>query len=179
MENKKLSYPIVSIIVAMARDRAIGIDGTLPWHLPDDLAHFKDTTWGHAIIMGRHTFESLPNGPLPGRRNIVVSTTMKHANGVEVYGSIAMAMKACRTDDTIFIIGGEQIYRQTISIADRLYITEIDSTTEHADSWFPAYDGWKLKEKTQRQGYAFCVYERKKDNRQASVGIGDGDVIDI
>ena len=170
---------MICIIAAVAANRAIGYCNRLLFHIREDMTRFRELTLGHTVVMGRHTFESLPNGPLPGRRNIVVSTTMKHANGVEVYGSIAMAMKACRTDDTIFIIGGEQIYRQTISIADRLYITEIDSTTEHADSWFPAYDGWKLKEKTQRQGYAFCVYERKKDNRQASVGIGDGDVIDI
>ena len=151
---------MICIIAAVAANRAIGYRNRLLFHIGEDMTRFRELTLGHTVVMGRHTFESLPNGPLPGRRNIVVSTTMKHANGVEVYGSIAMAMKACRTDDTIFIIGGEQIYRQTISIADRLYITEIDSTTEHADSWFPAYDGWKLKEKTQRQGYAFCVYER-------------------
>ena len=151
---------MICIIAAVAANGAIGYRNRLLFDIREDMTRFRELTWGHTVVMGRHTFESLPNGPLPGRRNIVVSTTMEQALGAEVYGSLAMAMEACRTDDTIFVIGGEQIYRQAISMADRLYITEIEATAEHADSWFPAYGGWKLTDKKQRQGYAFCIYER-------------------
>lgn len=151
---------MICIIAAVAANGAIGYRNRLLFNIREDMTRFRELTWGHTVVMGRHTFESLPNGPLSGRRNIVVSTTMEQAVGAEVYGSLAMAMEACRTDDTVFVIGGEQIYRQAISMADRLYITEIEATAEHADSWFPAYGGWKLTDKKQRQGYAFCIYER-------------------
>lgn len=151
---------MICIIAAVAANGAIGYRNRLLFDIREDMTRFRELTWGHTVVMGRHTFESLPNGPLPGRRNIVVSTTMEQAVGAEVFGALAMAMEACRTDDMVFVIGGEQIYRQAISMADRLYITEIESTAEHADSWFPAYGGWKLTDKKQRQGYAFCIYER-------------------
>ena len=170
MENKKLSYPIVSIIVAMARNRAIGIDGTLPWHLPDDLAHFKDTTWGHAIIMGRHTFESLPHGALPGRRNIVVSTTLSSLPGCEVCASLDEALGICAQDvekgsrEEVFIIGGAALYKAALPLAKRMYMTLVYQEPTNAYTFFPEFDTgqWRETEHEQHKGFAFTLWTVKK-----------------
>ena len=163
----------INIIAAIDNNRAIGYQNKLLFHIDEDMKHFKQLTTGHAIVMGRRTFESLPNGALPHRRNIVVSTTMKKKEeeegcsihkqqGIEVYGSLTEALAACANEEDIYIIGGEKIYQQAITIAHRLYLTIIDASAPHADAWFPSFYGWQLKEETPRKGYWFRVYERVK-----------------
>ena len=133
----------VSIIAAVARNRAIGNDNKLIYWLPDDLKRFKSLTTGHTIIMGRRTFESLPKGALPNRRNIVLSTTVSQLPGCDCYKSLDEALAHCTPDEEIFIIGGAHVYQQSISIANRLYLTEVDDTPQAADCFFPDYsDGW-------------------------------------
>ncbi len=149
---------MVNIIAIVDSDRAIGYQNCLIYNIPEDMRHFKQLTMGHAVIMGRKTFESLPNGALPGRRNIIVSRNIETIDGAEVYESITEALNACRNEE-VFIIGGAEIYRQTINIADRLYLTVVDKRAQAADAWFPPYDGWELKEKKQNAGFAFCMYE--------------------
>jgi len=128
----------IHIIVAMDAQRGIGINNTLPWRLPEDLAHFKRLTTGHPIIMGRKTFESIGR-PLPGRRNIVISRNpaWRH-EGVETVGSIEAAV-ALVGDATAFIIGGAEIYQQSLPLANQLIITEIQKTFA-CDAFFPAFD---------------------------------------
>lgn len=163
----------VNIIAAIDNNRAIGYQNKLLFHIDEDMKHFKQLTMGHSIVMGRRTFESLPNGALPHRRNIVVSTTMKQRelaegysyhkqHGIEVFSSLTEALAACANEEDIYIIGGEKIYQQAIAIAHRLYLTIIDASAPHADAWFPPFDGWHLKEESPRQGYFFRVYERVK-----------------
>lgn len=169
MENKKLTHTIVSIIVAMARNRAIGRDGTLPWHLPEDLAHFKSITWGHTIIMGRHTFESLPHGALSGRRNIVVSTTIDTIPGCEVCASLEEALKLTAqnensgTADEVFVIGGAALYQTALPLACRMYITFVDQEPKDADTFFPDFDTskWQETEREQHDGFAFTLWTLK------------------
>ena len=119
--------PCVSLIVAMARNRVIGINNTLPWYLPADLKHFKTLTMGHHIVMGRKTYESIGK-PLPGRTSVVVTRNVDYSMpGVIVQHSLAAAITACGNDDEIFVIGGAEIFRQAMDIADRIYLTEIDA----------------------------------------------------
>lgn len=170
MENKEHSRPIVSIIVAMARNRAIGRNGTLPWHLPEDLAHFKSVTWGHTIIMGRHTFESLPHGALPGRRNIVVSSTLDSLPNCEVCHSLDEALGICSQDyenintEEVFIIGGAKLYRAALPLANRMYITLVDQNPKDADTFFPEFNTnqWHESELRQHDGFAFTLWNLKK-----------------
>lgn len=158
----------------MARNRAIGRDGTLPWRLPEDLAHFKSVTWGHAIIMGRHTFESLPHGGLPGRRNIVVSTTLQSLPGCEVCASLNEALSLCSqhykdiNTDEVFIIGGATLYRAALPLANRMYITLVDQEPKDADTFFPEFDTnlWREVERRQHEGYAFTLWNLKNDHGQ-------------
>lgn len=156
----------------MARNRAIGSRGTLPWHLPEDLAHFKSTTWGHAIIMGRHTFESLPHGALPGRRNIVVSTTLSTLPGCEVYASLDEALSHCAQNgnidatEEVFVIGGAALYQTALPFARRMYITLVDQEPKDADTFFPEFDTnkWQETERQQHDGFAFTVWTLKHFN---------------
>ena len=135
--------PNLSIIVAVAPDLAIGRHGDLLYHVSADLRRFKALTTGHTIIMGRRTFESLPKGALPNRRNIVLSTTVSTIEGCDVYRSLDEALHHCNTDDHIYIIGGASVYSEAISRADRLCLTEVDDTPAQADTFFPDYSGWK------------------------------------
>jgi dihydrofolate reductase len=140
----------LAILVAMDAQRGIGVNNTLPWRLPEDLAHFKRTTTGHPVLMGRKTFESIGR-PLPNRRNIVISRNSDFAPpGVEVARSLADAI-ALTGQELAFIIGGAQIYAQAIDLADTLIITEIAHTFE-CDAFFPAFDTQKWQE-TARQAY--------------------------
>ena len=130
-----------AVIVAMARDRAIGKDGGMPWHIPADLKHFKRLTMGHPVVMGRRTWQSLPAGALPGRRNIVVSRNPDFfPEGAEKAASIEEALAMCAPGDIPFIIGGGQIYAEAISMATRLYITLVDAEFPDADTRFPEFD---------------------------------------
>ena len=131
--------PRLSLIVAMAKNRVIGINNTLPWHLPADLKHFKALTMGHHIVMGRKTYESIGK-PLPGRTSVVVTRNADYsAPGVTVVDSLAAAIKACANDEEIFVIGGAEIFRQAIHIAQRIYLTEIDADIA-GDTYFTELD---------------------------------------
>lgn len=131
----------ISLIVAVAEDRAIGDKGNLLWHLSSDLKRFKAITTGHTIIMGRKTYDSLPNGALPNRRNIVISRQLKSLKDAEVYSDIDEALKATSDEDIVYIIGGGEIYNKTFPRADELHITLVHKSYPEADIRFPE---WKL-----------------------------------
>lgn len=133
----------ISIIAAVARNNAIGFENKLIYWLPNDLKRFKQLTTGHTIIMGRNTFLSLPKGALPNRRNIVLSKSVKNIEGCDVYTSLDEALQHCTDNEHIYIIGGASVYKQAISIADNLYLTEVDDIPENADTFFPDYSQWK------------------------------------
>lgn len=134
-----------SLIVARARNGTIGLANAMPWHLPADLAHFKRTTLGHPVIMGRRTWESIGRA-LPGRRNIVVSRTPGfRAPGAEVVGSLAEAWEAVRDADEAFVIGGGRLYADALPQADRIYLTDMAAEVE-GDTFFPALDSREWRE---------------------------------
>lgn len=162
--------PETVIIVAVAKNRVIGKNNQLIWNIPEDMAHFKALTAGHTVIMGRKTWESLPPRfrPLPGRRNIVISRQTDYAApGAELAGSLEIALELASTAATAFIIGGEQIYRQAMPLADRLEITEVDLEPE-GDAWFPeitAVDWQETQKNTPPShsgtGFSFVTYRRR------------------
>lgn len=132
---------MISIIVAVAADNAIGRRGDLLCHLPDDLRHFKQVTQGCTVIMGERTFFSLPKHPLPNRRNIVLTDVPgKQFEGAQAVYSIEEALAAADLDRENFVIGGGMVYRQFLPLADKLYITHIDHVFPDADTFFPAID---------------------------------------
>ena len=134
---------MISLIAAVARNRAIGFQNKLLYWLPNDLRRFKALTTGHTIVMGRKTFESLPKGALPNRRNIVLTRGNASFPGVETYHSFDEVLVTSMPDEDIFIIGGASIYEQAMRIADRLCLTEVDDTPAQADAFFPDYSGWQ------------------------------------
>ena len=152
----------VNIIAAVAKNRAIGKDNKLIYWLPNDLKRFKALTTGHTIVMGRKTFESLPKGALPNRRNIVLTRSARQFPGCDCYSSLEEALLHCEPDEDVFIIGGASVYRQALSYADRLYMTEVEDTPSEADAFFPLtaneveclnQAGWKkVKEETHNEG---------------------------
>ena len=162
----------ISLIVAVSRNGAIGLNNQLPWYLPEDLKYFKSVTMGKPLIMGRKTFDSIGR-PLPGRANIVLTRDPQWASdGVEVVQSLEQALVAgeiaCEAADVdeIMVIGGEQIYRMTIDLADRIYLTQVDTDVE-GDAFFPDIDlnNWsqtrvKLPEIIDKHPYRFLVLDR-------------------
>lgn len=143
---------IISIIAAMDRNRLIGNDNQLPWHLPADFAHFKSTTMGKPIIMGRKTYESIGK-PLPGRTNIVLSRNPDtHFEGVECVSSFEEAVALVPDAEEVMIIGGSTIYEMLLPQVDRLYFTYVDAEFE-GDAWFPEFDQnqWLEKESVKRK----------------------------
>ena len=134
---------MITIIAAVAKNRAIGYENKLIYWLPNDLKRFKALTTGHTIVMGRNAFLSLPKGALPNRRNIVLSRSTKELPGCDVYTSLEEALSHCTPDEDIYIIGGASVYRQALKMADRLCLTEVNDTPEKADTFFPPYDDWK------------------------------------
>jgi dihydrofolate reductase len=136
----------LNLIFARARNGVIGHNNTLPWHLPEDLAHFKQTTLGQPVVMGRKTWESLPPKfrPLPGRTNIVVTRqTAWKAEGALVAHAIEEALQLCPTDAQVWVIGGAEVYAQALPLATRAVITEIDADFE-GDAFAPTFDAsWK------------------------------------
>ena len=155
----------------MGLNREIGIDNQLPWHLPKDLKHFKEITSGHPIIMGRKTYESIGK-PLPNRTNIVISRKKDwFEEGILIVGSIKEAIKfGQKIDEDIFIIGGGNIFEQTMDIADKLEVTEIKTNIE-ADTFFPKIDPkiWTktdevCHEKDEKNNFDFCfqTFQRAK-----------------
>lgn len=162
-----MSQPRISIIAAMARNRVIGVANTLPWRLPEDLKHFKALTLGHHILMGRKTYESLGR-PLPGRTSIVITRSKDlQVPGCLVANSIEEAVAACHKDSEIFFIGGADLYRQALDVADRIYLTEIKKDFD-GDAWFPEFDTrlWQETGRTpckSENGLEcdFLIYDRK------------------
>ena len=159
---------MLSIIACISQtNRAIGYQNRLLYHIKSDLTRFRELTTGHTIIMGRKTYESLPNGALPHRRNIVVSRSMKEMEGCEVYPNLDAALKAAESPQEIFIIGGESIYRQSLHVARKLYLTVVDDTPQHADAFFPEInpEEWELIEKEMRNenglSFSFLTYLKK------------------
>ena len=159
---------MISIIAAVAKNRAIGFQNKLIYWLPNDLKRIKALTTGHTIIMGRNTFLSLPKGALPNRRNIVLSRSTNAFPGCAVYPSLEDALAHCRQDEDIYIIGGASVYQQALPLADRLCLTEIDDTPAEADTFFPAYDDWLEESRENHETderhaypYAFVDYIKK------------------
>jgi dihydrofolate reductase len=162
----------VALVWAQARAGVIGRDGVLPWHLPEDMAHFRALTRGATVVMGRTTWESLPDRfrPLPGRRNVVLSRRPGfRAEGAEVRVDLATAL-ADAPDATVWVIGGAQVYAAALADADRLVVTEIDETVD-GDAYAPSIDEeWLLASRDPAQGwhtsasglrYRFCDYRRR------------------
>ncbi len=141
----------LNLIFARARNGVIGKDNTLPWHLPEDLAHFKQTTLGQPVVMGRKTWESLPPKfrPLPGRTNIVVTRqTNWLAEGAVIAHSIEEAVQQCPTDSQIWVIGGAEVYAQAMPLAECAVVTEIDADFE-GDAFAPTFDAsWQETTRT-------------------------------
>jgi dihydrofolate reductase len=138
---------MISLVVAVSENNAIGKNNQLLWHLPNDLKFFKNTTWGGAVIMGRKTFESV-NKPLPGRTNIVITKQVNWTSeNVIVVNSIEAAIQKAKDLNfkDIFIIGGGEIYKESMSIADKIYLTKVHTTIE-GDTYFPELqnDKWKM-----------------------------------
>jgi dihydrofolate reductase len=162
--------PTISIIVAMDRNRLIGSAGRLPWHLPADLRHFKQTTLGKPVAMGRKTWESIGK-PLPGRINIVVTSNKNYkAQGCIVVTSLDQAIRSAGDALEIMIIGGADLYRQVWSRTDRIYLTCIDAVFE-GDTWFPDFDrsDWAIEDKRDfsaddrnRFAYSFVTLARRR-----------------
>ncbi|NNE64639.1 MAG: type 3 dihydrofolate reductase [Gammaproteobacteria bacterium] len=166
-----MARPLLSIICAMDKNRLIGNNNKLPWHLPADLALFKKNTLGKPIVMGRKTFESLGR-PLPGRQNIVV-TSNPHwsAEGCNVANGIDQALEIANSADEVMLIGGASLYQQTIKIADILYLTLINHVFS-GDTWFPQFDQqhWTIAEETffeinetNSHSFSFIKYIREKN----------------
>ncbi len=163
---------MISIIAAIAHDRAIGFRNRLLYRLPDDMRRFKALTTGHTVIMGRKTFESLPKGALPHRRNIVLSRDKAaFFLGAETFASLEEALSHCNDDEEIFVIGGESVYKEALPFAQKLYLTEIEDTPAHADAFFPplAPGRWELVQSNSHDvddkhpfPFSFKDYRRKE-----------------
>jgi dihydrofolate reductase len=163
--------PVLSLIAIVARNGAIGRSNALLWRLPEDLKHFKQTTLGSPVVMGRKTWDSIGR-PLPGRRNIVVTRDPQwQAPGAERAASLDAALALAQNEPKLFVIGGAQIYAQALPLADELVLTEIDADALDADTFFPAWDreGFTRhpgEEHRSDQGlaYRFVTYRRKPGN---------------
>lgn len=161
---------MIAIIAAIDKNNALGFKNKLLFYLPNDLKRFKALTTGHTVIMGRKTFDSLPKGALPNRRNIVLSrSTRLELPGAEVYASLEEALLHCANNEQVFIMGGASVYKQAMPLADRLYMTEIDAEAAEADVYFPVIDRelWHETKRDVRRAddrhpcnYAFVDYER-------------------
>ncbi len=164
---------MLTVISAITPNRAIGLRGQLLYHLSADLRRFKALTTGHTVVMGRKTFESLPKGALPNRRNIVLSRhqAADAFPGAEAFGSLQEALSACSPEEQVFIIGGESVYAEAMPLADRLCLTHVHAVPDEADAYFPEYDAeeWckvfeESHEVDERNAvpYTFADYERRK-----------------
>lgn len=176
---------MLNIIACISKKhRAIGYQNRLLYAIPSDMTRFRMLTTGHTIIMGRKTFESLPNGALPNRRNIVISKTREQITGCEVYTSLEEALAARKEmagmketagnketteeEDECFIIGGASIYEQALPFADKLYLTIVEKEPEHADTFFPEINPaeWEVTEKEMRNEnglpFTFLTLYRKQ-----------------
>ncbi|GAA0195841.1 dihydrofolate reductase [Halobaculum roseum] len=163
----------VSLIAAVAANGVIGAEGGMPWHFPADMRHFKETTTGHPVIMGRRTYESIASdigGPLPDRTNVVLSRSDPDLpEEVIVTGSVEEALAAARADaaergvDTVYVAGGGAVYGQFLPLADELVLTEIHDSHE-GDTEFPEFDRgeWVEVDREEHDAFDFVVYERRR-----------------
>ncbi len=162
------SKPVISLIAAMAKNRAIGIENRLPWRLPADLQHFKRLTLGKPILMGRRTWESLP-GLLPQRPHIVITRDTQYlAEGATVVHTIESALAAAGDVPEVMVVGGAHFYQQMLPLADQLYLTEVEVDVK-GDAFFPEFDlsDWRLLSRETNQpdekngfAYTFLTYQR-------------------
>jgi len=152
----------ITLIAAVGTNRVIGRGGAMPWHLAEDLAHFKTTTMGHPLVMGRATFDAIGR-PLPGRRTIVItrSPEWQHAD-VEVAHSFADALALAGPADELFVAGGGQVYAEALPWAHRMVLTEVDEAPD-GDTFFPEWDPrqWQEVERARHEGFDIVVYERR------------------
>ena len=161
----------LSLIAAVAANGAIGFENKLLYWLPNDLKRFKALTTGHTIVMGRRTFESLPKGALPNRRNIVLSRNADFiAENIEVFPSLEAALAACAPHEEVFVIGGASVYQVALSLADRLYLTYVHDTPAQADVFFPvlSLSDWCVVSEERHEAderhafpYTFVDFKRK------------------
>jgi len=141
----------ILLIAVMAANRVIGKDGATPWHIPEELGFFKATTMGHPIIMGRKTFDSLPNGPLPGRENIVLSRNPVFAPpGVVVAPTLGHALAHCAGQPRVFVIGGAQVFQEALPLATGIILSVLDQAVA-GDTFFPAFDPQIFQETTRER----------------------------
>jgi len=150
------------LIAAIARNRVIGKNGKLPWHIPEDLARFKQLTTGHTVIMGRKTFDSLDK-PFPNRVNIVITSNV--INGVKSYPSLEFALQALNNEKEVFVIGGGRVYTNALRFADELRLTLLDRDVD-GDTYFPPYQeilkrNFRLIKEEHGTGVTFAHYIRK------------------
>ena len=155
----------VTIVAAVAPNGVIGVDGGLPWHLPDDLRRFKRLTLGHVLVMGRKTYESIGR-PLPGRTTVVVTRSADwdpRSDAVVIAASVPEAIRAAQAiDDDVFVVGGAQVYAAALPVTDRLELTVVDDEPQ-GDTTFPAveWDDWVELRREQGDGVAYVTYERR------------------
>ncbi|MDO4978860.1 MAG: dihydrofolate reductase [Candidatus Saccharibacteria bacterium] len=157
---------MISLIAAVGKNRELGLNGDLCFHLKSDLKYFKDVTMGHKVIMGRKTYESLPGGALPGRENYVMTrSSVDYPNVTEIHSMDDAAIMGA--SEEVFIIGGASIYEQFIGVADKIYLTEIDASAE-ADAYFPEFDKSMFKREVVSSGsenginFDFVVYTKER-----------------
>jgi dihydrofolate reductase len=163
-ERTVTGKPDLHIIVAMTRDRLIGTNGKLPWHISKDLKLFRSLTMGHAVLMGRRTFNSV-GASLDGRHNIVLSSTEFPAAGIEVFASFADGLqRAGEIDSEIFCIGGTRIYREALPLATHLHISWVDGDYT-GDTFFPEFelDDWQEIERKRYENFTHVTYQRKRE----------------
>jgi dihydrofolate reductase len=162
----------LAIVAAVARNGVIGRDNAIPWRIPEDLARFRALTMGHAVVMGRKTWDSLPDRfrPLPGRRNVVVTRNAAWAaHGAERAGSLGEALALLGDAQRVFVIGGNELYAEALPVADELLLTEIDADVD-GDTFFPTWSRDAFDEES-RESYvsasglpfAFVTYRRRAD----------------
>lgn len=171
--------PGISLIVAADRNRAIGRAGAMPWHLPDDLRHFKQQTLGKPILMGRRTFEAIGKA-LPGRRNLVLSRSASVIDAhpeIEVVYSLRQALDLCADSPELMVIGGGEVYALALPLATTLWLTEVDTAVVDADAWFPAWDpdewleSWREARGADERNVHARIYRRLQRIEDASQDI--------
>jgi dihydrofolate reductase len=163
MSESKESFPGMYIVVAMTEDRVIGNDNGIPWHIPEDLEHFKRLTTGGVVIMGRKTFQSIGR-PLPDRHNLIVSKTLAEVDGAEVVPSLEAAIeRASQFHKDIFFIGGREIYKKALDIAGFMYVSWIPGHAE-GDTKFPPFDHtrWEPVDEKVHENFRLVLYRRRE-----------------
>jgi dihydrofolate reductase len=162
----------INIIAACDRNRLIGADGKIPWYIHKDLKRFKELTIGNAVIMGRGTFESMGRKPLPGRLNVVITSNSEYGrnrDGAIFVSSYKDALKVCNLSryESVFIIGGQQVYEEAMPYADTIYLTKVYYTIKEGNNkrYFPTvdYHDWGWEKAEIHAGYSFCIANRRKE----------------